>query len=569
MRRFPVRGRVPLIALGLCVPVAAQAFETTILYVNTPGHPTNVVPGLPGISFKAGAITTAFGRPIVSQNGLHLGINCTTTEAAAVDDVLLVDGVLVLKEGQPTPWPTAGENVGAIDEEFGINDAGDLLLGNGTSGPSTANDYMVLFQSGVWTVLAQETGLVSSVLPGLLGDAGGTATWDDTLDSARLTNGGATLWRGAGIDGLTTGTANDALVHLGGGTALQKNVSVPTGQAGGATAAWESFDLEDVYVSADGLVVLVQGDLTGATTSDDVLVRNGVVVIQEGSTLPGLASPVSTNGLGIVKGWVDRAGNWYARGNNTDTNDWVVRNGVVVAQSDGSDEIVAGSGEHWDDASFANCFFAFDGNALGQFVIAGVTDATGAANGVIVWDDGAGGRLVVVREGDPVDLDGNGLFDDDRFFDTFGNDDVLLQDDGSIIFTAVLRNSAFTAVDQGLFRRTPRAAGCTFRNGSGINPVAVSCLTLPTVGTTWQIAVTPGPNTLATFLYADPTPIPAFPLFGGELLIAPTAFLIPTSIVLPYDYQGLEFSLQAVRVDFDGVDLSLVLTNAQDAVIGF
>lgn len=569
MLRISPAGAATALVAALTGPAFAQSpYVTTIIHVNTPGHPTNVVPGLPGMSFKAGNTTTAFGRPILSQNGLYLGINCTTTEATAVDDVLIVNGALVLKEGNATPWPTASENVGTIDEEFGINNAGDLLIGNNTS--ATVNDdYVVLFQSGTWTVLAQEAGLVSTVVPGLLGDAGLTATWDDTIDSVRLTNSGLTLWRATGIDNLTTGLVNDAIVHLGGGLALQKGVDVPANQAGGASATWESFDLEDVNVSPDGSLVMVQGDLTGATTSDDVLVLNGVVVVQEGSPVAGFALPVNTNGLGIDKGWIDGAGNWYVRGNNTDATDWVLRNGVLVAQSDGTDEIVAGSGEHWDDATFGACFFGFDGNALGHFVICGVTDHVDPLrNGVIVFDDGLSGRYVVVREGDPVDLDGNGLFDDDRFYNTFGNDDTRLLDDGTILFTATLRTGAGTAVDQGFFRLIPTSASCTFRNGSGINPIALTCNTLPIVGTNWQIGLTSGPNTIATYLYADPTPIPAFPIFGGELLIAPTAFLIPTSINLPYAYQGLLFSLQGLRLDFDGVNISLVLTNAQDAVLG-
>jgi hypothetical protein len=558
---------------ALAAPVVAQSpYVTTIIHVNVPGHPTNVVPGTGGLPFKPGNITTAFGRPIASANGLHFAINCTTNEAAALDDVLLLDGALLLKEGNPAPW-LASENIGTIDEEFGLNNAGDILLGNNTSAAAN-DDVIAYYQAGVWSELAREAGLVSTLLPGLVGDAGSTATWDDTIDSVRLTNTGTALWRATGIDNLTTGTTNDAVVYLGGGLGLQKGVTVPANQAGAATNAWETFDLEDVYVSPDGSLVMVQGDLVGTTTSDDVLVLNGVVVVQEGSVLSGsaFAEPVDTDG--IVKGWVDHAGNWYARGNNDVTeDDWVLRNGVVVADSTGTDEIFAGAGEHWTDAAsagFLDCFFGFDGNSLGHYVIGGVTDHVDPLrNGVIVFHDGLGNDYVAVREGDPIDLDGNGLFDDDRFYNTFGNDDVLLLDDGTIVFTATLRNGAGTATDQGLFRLTPTSASCTFRNGSGINPVALSCVTLPIVGATWQVGLTGGPNTLATFLYADPTPIPAFPLFGGELLIAPTAFEIPTTLALPYGYQGLQFSLQGIRLDFDGVNLAIVLTNAQDTVLGY
>ncbi|MBX3462991.1 MAG: hypothetical protein KF830_07460 [Planctomycetes bacterium] len=544
----------PLFTLGLAWPALAQSpYQVTILHVNTPGHPTNVVPGL-GIPFRAGGTgTSAFERPYISSNGLHLAINVVAAATTADDDVLLLNGAVLLREGSPAPW-APGQNVGTIDAELAINDAGDILLGNNVAPATTLDDYIALYSGGVWTVLAQE---------GQPTPVGGT--WGSTIDSCALSNTGTACYRGTTIVGLPT--ASNAVVVLGGGQ-LQKGVDVPLLQAGGGTATWENFTINRVLISPDGSTFVVVGDTNAATSVDAVLTVNNVVLIQEGFPLPGSSFVNAVSAIGNA--WIDGAGNWYARGSNQTTgDDWMVRNGVLVAESSGTDEIVPGSGEHWDDATFATCFFAFDGNALGQFLICGVTDAPAVANGVIVFDDGFGGRYVVVRENDPVDLDGNGLFDDDRFFNTFGDDDVRLLDDGSIVFTATLRNGAGTAVDQGLFKLLPTAASCTFRNGSGINPVALSCVTLPVVGSTWLIGLTGGPNTLATFLYADPTPIPAFPLFGGELLIAPTAFAIPTSIALPYSFQGLQFALQGLRLDFDGIDLSFVLTNAQDTVLGY
>ena len=553
---------------------AAAGYTLQTVFVNTPGHPTNVIPGL-GIAFRTGGTaTSAFERPILSANGMHFGINVVAnTGLTTDDDVLLVDGVVVAREGDPTPWPTAGENVGTIDADFALNDAGDILLGNNTS--ATVNDdYVALFQAGVWSVLAQEAGMINPVLPGIVGGPAGT--WDDAIDSTVLFNNGTALWRAEGVDGLTTGTANDELIVLGGGMALQKGVDVPMGQAGGAVEFWENFDLNDLYANADGTVVLIQGDLTGAATTDDVVVYNGVVIVQEGVPLGSgtFVEPVDTDG--IVKPWVDAVGNYYVRGNNDVTEtDWIYRNGVVVAESSGADEVIPGSGEHWDDATFGDCFFAFDGNALGHFVFGGVTDAPVDVNGVLVFDDGAGYRTVLCRESDPIDLDGNGLFDDDRYFNTFGNDDVRLLDDGTVVFTATLKNGAGTAVDQGVFRLVPKAGSCTLRNGTGVNPVACTCATLPVLGTTWTIAIAPGPNTALTLVFAADAPAPfPVPLFGGEALIFPPVVSLPGNgthpVVLPPDIQflGSAFFLQGMRVDVVGANLALVLTNGQDAVVG-
>ena len=260
------------------------------------------------------------------------------------------------------------------------------------------------------------------------------------------------------------------------------------GQAGGAMDVWDFCDLNDLQTNTDGTVTLLQGDTKAATTDDDVLVLNGTVVLQENQIVPGSAFAEPIDGSGIVKGWLDNAGNWYARGNNDGTEqDWVVRNGVVVAFSDGLDEIVTGSGEHWDDTDFFDCFFAFDGNASGAYVIAGVTDAVSTSNGVIVHDDGAGNRTVICREGDPVDADGNGMFDDDRFFNTFGNDDILLDDNGSIWFTATIRDGAGTTQDQGFFRLDvggdPFPSHCNGDGGNQMGCTDCPCANNSPIGT--------------------------------------------------------------------------------------
>lgn len=536
------------------------AYDVVIVHVNSPGHPTNVVPGL-GIPFRAGGTgTSAFERPTCSGNGSQFAINVVAGSAVTDDDVLLLNGALLLREGSPAPWaPT--ENVGTIDADLAINDLGAVLLGNNSSA-TTLDDYIAYWNGGAWSVLAQEGGATP---------VGGT--WSSTIDSTALDNLGGTYWRGTTIAGLPT--ANNALVVQGSLAQLrQKGIAVPTGQAGGATDPWENFTINRVLVSPNGATRVLVGDTSGATTGDLVLTVNDAVQIQEGQVLPGTTFATGVSAIG--KAWVDRAGNWYARGSNATTNDdWLVRNGVLVAESSGTDEVVPGSGEFFDDATFATCFFCFDGNSSGQFVFGGVTSAPATSNGVIVFDDGAGFRRVVVRESDPVDLDGNGLFDDDRFFNTFGDDDVLLLDDGSIWFTATLKNAAGTAVDQGLFRLDPRAASCTLRNGSGINPVACTCASLPVLGSTWNVAVAASPNTLLTLCYAAelPTPFP-IPLFGGELLIDPAAVSLPGNLLHPVplplalQFLGTPLFVQGVRVELVGPTLALQLTNAQDAVLG-
>ena len=388
-----------------------------------------------------------------------MGINALAeTGSTLTDDCLLVDGVVIAQEGDPATWGLAGETIGTIDTNFGLNNAGDVLFGNNANGtaPTTADDYIVYYSGGSFASLAKEGDSVTTWLPSIVGGTAGT--WDDTMDSCRLLNDGTPQWRASGIDGLTTGTtANDSVWVLGNGSAIQEGVDVPTGQAAGGVETWNVFDLDNIYVSGDGTVQLAQGDLYGATTSDDVVTLNGTVIVQEGVVLAGSSYAEPVDASGIVEAWLDRGSNFYVRGNNDVTEtDWVYRNGVVVADSAGASEVVPGSGEFWSDAAFSACFFAFDGNVNGAYILGGVTSAATTNDGVLVYDDGTGNRVVVCREGDPVDLDGNGLFDDDRFINIFGNDDAKLLDDGSVVFVASLKNAVGTAQSNGLFRMTPK-----------------------------------------------------------------------------------------------------------------
>ncbi len=430
---------------------AGTGLVLNIVYSNTAGAPANMVPSL-GVGFDAGGGSgAAFRRPVLSRNGTHWAIEADTDQATTMDNIYIVNGNLFLQEGTQPSWAPVGELVGTLDDNIAINNLGEVLITNNLGGTAagTADDVVVFFDSaGTPTVLAREGDLVDPILPALAG-----ATWDDSMDSAVLLDiTGAAGWAADGLDGTSGGTADDDVCLLNGVVVAQRGVTVPAGQAGGTTDRWENFDLDDFYVNTDGTQILIQGDTDGATTDDDVLVLNGTVVLQENQVVPGgpFVDPIDTSG--IVKSWMDNAGNWFARGNNLTTEqDWVVRNGTVIAFSDGLDEIVPGSLEHWDDTDFSDCFFAMDGNASGAYIIGGLTDAPSASNGVLVFDDGAGNRMVLCREGDPVDANENGILDDDRFINSFGNDDALLTDDGRIVFVATLRNGAGTPIDEGLF----------------------------------------------------------------------------------------------------------------------
>ena len=436
----PVAGSPNAASSSLSGSLAATGgFPNSTIFTNLPGLPSADVPGLPGAHFGPGTGTTHFDRVYGSPNGnwvLSADTDLPTTE----DEILMVNGVTVARQGTQAPWAPVGELTDLIDTKLAINDAGEFVAAINTTGDTNFDEYIVKSDSGGgWVALAQEAmdaGLAS--LPG--------TTWDDPLESPVIDAGGTTGWAADLVDGGTVTTATDQLLVFGGNLLMQQGVTVPAGQVGAEFV--ENFDLSLFFVSSDGLHWLVQGDLTGSTSTDDVLIVDGNVVLQEDSVIPGSVFLEPIDLSGIVGSFMDAGGNWYARGNNDTTEtDWVVRNGIVVAQTGQS--VDGSSAEVWDDVVFSDCFFLHTGNSLGDYVIGGVTDNPDPLrDGLLVLN----GNKELVRQGDPIDLDNNGVFDDDAYFDTFGNDDGYLSDSGDFYIVATIMDITGTRTGQGFFR---------------------------------------------------------------------------------------------------------------------
>ena len=117
---------------------------------------------------------------------------------------------------------------------------------------------------------------------------------------------------------------------------------------------------------------------------------------------------------------------------------------------------------------------------------------------------------------------------------------------------------------------------CSLRNGSGINPLDLACVTPPRLGTTWQLAIATNPTTVLSAAVLGLAPqIPPLPLpqfGGGEILIGSTlaslAGSAPTlGLAAQPAAQGLVVFVQGARLDVVGGVATVVLTNALDAVL--
>jgi len=416
-------------ALAAALATSALAQGPTVIYSEISTSPTSVVPGL------GGALFDSFSRPFASPDGSLWIMRASSNLATSEDDVLIigsgVTGAVGVQEGTQAPWAAAGELVGLLDESLSINDSGHYAFATNLGGtaPTTADEQIVGW-TGAFSAVATE----GDGVPGFAGEVYGIS-----LFSPLISNGGA-FGFGAPTTVGALGSDFDDFLIFNNTVVAQEGVTVP----GGSTDAWDLFDTNDFYVAGDGVRWLAQGDVLGDTAADDVVVVNGNVAIREDGAIAGIAGPVET----ILESFMNSNGDWFARGDVDSQEDWVVVNGLLAAQS--GDTVPGGlPGETYDDAVFSSTFFSMTGDGAGNYVLGATTsNADPLADAVLVYNN----DFVFARQGDPVDLDGNGLFDDDLYLNVFNNDDAFLTPDGWYYFTADLMDELGVAAGQAFLR---------------------------------------------------------------------------------------------------------------------
>ncbi len=411
-------------ASGLVTSALAGGFVPVGIFSDIPGDPTA---GVPGLATEFGG----FDRPYVSPDGSLWIMSADTTLPTSEDEIILVgttadptNATVVVQEGTATGWDPLVNN-GLIDRNMSINDNGDFAYATNTNGPTSEDEVIARFNAKAddWTLIAQE----GDAIPGLPNDAYGTS-----LNGPSILADGKVGWLAPSTAGALP-TTEDSLALLGNDVAVsiiaQEGVTTPTGSAN----PWQLFDTQDFYLDATGANYILQGDTTAATTEDDIVVVNGAVVLQENAPIPGAKVLDVIDGSGIVDVHMGSAGDWMSRGDFDVTDqDWLVYNGDIIALT--GDAVPGGEkGETFSDAIFSACFFSMTANGKGSFVFGATTSNPDEfRDAVLVLN----GKSVILRQGDAIDLDGNGELDDDTFIDVFNNDDMFLTDDMKLFFTA-------------------------------------------------------------------------------------------------------------------------------------
>jgi len=447
---------------GLALYTAAGPIE--VIYTEISGQPTAVVPGAKDANGNpVFAEFTALEEIAMRPDGGEWMLKARSNLASTLDSILILGsgtvGNAFAQDGQPLQGGLPGEQYDFFDSPVPAawDDAGNIAFScRAKGGSSSIFEKVVVVSGGVHAVVLKmgdpALGLIDQP-PNLTGDE----LFGNSINSVHLLNTGEVAFVNTPIQNCHS-NRYPAFFH--GNTSFrQSGVSLIEGEV------WDSFDYDDCGGSPDGHW-FAKGDTENPDTSiDEILAVDDVVELRENSPVAG--SSVTMAAIFFTRMLSDAT--WFCRGDDPSDNDWAVRQGVLLAKT--FDAITPT--EHW-----GNAFSAFNGNRVGEWVLAGNTDnADPNKDNVLVLN----GSEVILREGDPVDIDGDGSFDDDAYLSTFQPNDLFLTDSHMLYLLVTLRNGAGTSLGDAFLRKqiplssVPADMNCDFVVDFGdINPFVLA-----------------------------------------------------------------------------------------------
>ncbi|MEL7239548.1 MAG: hypothetical protein AAGK78_11865 [Planctomycetota bacterium] len=314
----------------LVVAAASVAFSAMASAQTTPSAlfgPGDAVPGRPGLTFgQFGFNDTTFNRPYLSPDGQFYALEAFVGTDSGLNEGLLAGpvggGSLVLRDGDAASF-NAGQTIDSIDGDLKVNSNRIVAVALDTTGDNenfiTTYDLM----TDINAVVVREGDAVGPVAGEFYGV---------TLNYPTISETGTVGFYSNLSTGVLPGS-QDTFYQVGGGLIAQSGVTQPTGQIAGELHALENVNFGDVYLNGDGSRYILQGDLEGASDSDDVTIVDGRVVAQEGQPLPADAMGRLVGDLNSSRSepFMAASGDWIAYGEFSDGDDWVVSNDTLLA----------------------------------------------------------------------------------------------------------------------------------------------------------------------------------------------------------------------------------------------
>lgn len=450
-----------IVAVGVAQVAVAQC-SPTVLFTNYTVLPSGVVPGIsPTTRFAPGSNpSNPFQQIVVSPEGNYWVLRAA---AGTSSGHVIVRGIGRTRAGaqlvvRRTVTPVLGTRTcDTLGEHVDVNDAGVVAFSGDLSG-SIADDGFVARWNGTFTLVSREgQQLLGSPYGFGIANAGPTL-----LDDGRLLHSS---------DLLTNSTNLSAIVSVssGGGEVLTlTGTTIPLQQP--AQPAQPLSLLAQVRVAStnDGLNRVFFGTLAGPQAINAALLHNNTVLAQKTYMIPGsgLAGVYERPSTGTATTQCAPSGGFCAA--RVTMNDGVdailnIQQGVVAGTLARTGEpITPGSPEVYADAQLLETFFACALASNGDWVLTGATSETDLMRDtVLVYR----GTRVLLREGDEIDLNEDGQFNDNAFVGGFAQDGLALSDTGDIYVTVSIRGAAGNATGSALLTlRTPRCSDIDFNN---------------------------------------------------------------------------------------------------------
>lgn len=421
-----------------------------------------MVPGGGGWVYRAGLdVPNSFPRVVVSPDGQHWAV-AAWCKSGGNERLGIVHGAGLSRGGNDLvarvagPSHVAGRVVDRLETSISVNSAGQVAYAGSITGSTTDDQFVVRWAAGLATEWAREGQQVPGTASGV--------QYGDIIDGTSIAENGAVTAR-AFLAGAANGHVWLRLASPTAGAVLaQTGVTTPWAQLAQPPQPVSGLVFDRCAADQSGSSSFLRVTLGGPSTTDQAATFSGGVVAQEGVVLPGSPFAVGVMylapqrwGLALSPG----GGHWGLLGSNFDYQDWAQVDGVMIART--GDAVEPGSAEVFDDNTYAYTFRGIAVNDSGSVVLAGRT----AGNDDVI---ALAGDRVLLRSGDAVDIDADGLPDDDLYVNEVGEGSVWFTADQRLFAVVTLVNGANSLRGVAFITLDARQCGDVDFNNDGLFP---------------------------------------------------------------------------------------------------
>lgn len=406
-----------------------------VLFSGIQTSATSDVPGYPGVKFNL--LTRIYASP----NGNHY-VSISTNVGSGSPRVIttgdmLVPNSLTVRVRETEPWIFGGPyTTSNIRSVAGINDSGNFGCVLSSSEPTSANEYSVKRVSGVFGSVAKE----GDIAP-LTG-----AAYPGGLAAPQLLDDNSMAW-GSG----TNNTGVDAALFTESVLLARRAITIPNGQLSGTPVPIMRFETDKFRIGSVDSSFMYQalvGNGTVTASGSSIVAVDNEVKAQVGYAIPGSTNTETVTSFGATA----NGGSSISAQNRYFTFSGALNGGqdfVYQGKVGGTpkfvfegDPITPGNSELW--GATTTTFSGVAINSYGETVICGLTNNPDTTkNYVVVLNNGYTSK-VMYRRFDPIDLDSNGIADDDLFFQSISSDNLMFCDNNRLFLGAQLRTTAGT-----------------------------------------------------------------------------------------------------------------------------